>query len=1225
MTGITGRVAALAALAFSVGVFTGCGGASAPDLCAKVECPQGQSCNAADGTCKAATPAPGACSPACSGTTPVCDAPSSVCKACTATAGCTGTMPVCDELAHNGQGACAVCTATAGCGGARPHCDLGVTGGRCVECTTNASCTGSDRPSCDVPHGDCVGCLETAQCSGATPVCDFGLKRCVADAVDGGEDDGGIVDGGDGDGGLPDGGPITVPDGGHFLSDGGMIPGDTCATAIPITVSAGADGGSTVFIADTSQASNDYNGSCNAGTASPELVYSFTLAANQDVRVRAERPSGNSLVDPVLYLRAGVCAPSPETDLACSDHPSSSAVEEVFLHDQPAGTYFVFVEAYGNSSAGPTQVTVTLTNPTPPPPPAPNDTCTGAIDLSFDAGTADGGLFTAFTVDTSPPGAHDDYAGTCVNSANSGPDVVYHLNLATASDLKVSSHASDGGTADPVIFLRHGPCASGVELACDDKINPTAEILSLRNLAAGDYYLFVDSYGAAGAGPTDVTVQVTGPTPAPPNDSCTSPEALTFAANVATTTGDTTNANNDNTSAQASPSCSSSARSTGQDLVYTYTLATAQDVQITVTPTGASPKFHPAVYVRKDGACASGGLADQLACQTDFTSGPQVIKLVNQPAGTYSLWVDGTTGTFGPFSLEVRLTTPTPPPPNDVCATAQLLPSTGGSVTGTTAGGTSDVAGSCGSTAPDVAYTLTTTAAADLELTVTPTPGASSFRPAVTLVGSNGCAALSQPLACNYGFTTGSTAHLTARNVPAGTYIVWVDGATATDSGAFTLNVAVKPATPPPANDTCLAPAPLFADGGSSSVVAGDLTQSFSQYSGSCVPFNGGDLVYAFTTTAEQKLDVKVTPTAPGDAGLLWPAVYLREAGACLADAGFAARDGGFSNAPGCASAPAQGSEGHLVVSALPPGAYLLVVEGNPAHLGPFNVEAKLASVDPVPANDSCSAPRALDVSTGTALLVDDTRDAGDDHNTGACNLAGSASGPDLVYRFTTPAIGGADGGVSARVMAYSNNAYEFVPSLTLDSACGPGAELDCQNVSVNSTSSQAVVFGDGLAPASDYFVWVDSAPGTLKSGPFTLQVDVAVTPANDLCSAAAVLQANVSTPGSTLAANDDLDSNNGTTCVDAFPGRDVVYVYTPTTSGPVTVTVVPERGFDPGIAVLTSCLPSSCIASADVVSSSQPESVTFNATAGTPYYLVVDSYSASGRTFRGGFVISVQ
>lgn len=92
------------------------------------------------------------------------------------------------------------CGSSGPCAGEHPHCDT--TSGRCVECLTEAHCSGGE--TCDTPHGECrqtcslqdpcepgdhaichptggfcVQCVSAADCSDpSAPVCDPDEHEC---------------------------------------------------------------------------------------------------------------------------------------------------------------------------------------------------------------------------------------------------------------------------------------------------------------------------------------------------------------------------------------------------------------------------------------------------------------------------------------------------------------------------------------------------------------------------------------------------------------------------------------------------------------------------------------------------------------------------------------------------------------------------------------------------------------------------------------------------------------------------------------------------------------------------------------------------------------------------------------------------------------------------------------------------------------------------------------
>ncbi len=268
------------------------------------------------------------------------------------------------------------------------------------------------------------------------------------------------------------------------------VTNDTCATPLDALT----DGG-TVTV-DLSGALDDLTATCSSsGPDSREAVYQVTLTERSDfnARVIGLRDSG---ADPVLYLRGSPCSDAGVSNqLACVDQTFADEPELLRARGLKAGTYFLVVEGFGAAGSAPVSLTSWAT---PLPNPA-NDTCAAPRPLNFQ-----GGSFISVPVDTSE--ADDDDRGSC-SIAGGGREAVLTFTLAAPRTVTITSASADGGSAvDPVIYLRAGGCAAdaGVELGCaDDTSFP--EVLT-RTLAAGTYFLFVDSYTSSTAGPTVVTV-----------------------------------------------------------------------------------------------------------------------------------------------------------------------------------------------------------------------------------------------------------------------------------------------------------------------------------------------------------------------------------------------------------------------------------------------------------------------------------------------------------------------------------------------------------------------------------------------------------------------------------------------------------------------------------------------------------------------------------------------
>jgi hypothetical protein len=506
------------------------------------------------------------------------------------------------------------------------------------------------------------------------------------------------------------------------------------------------------------------------------------------------------------------------------------------------------------------------------------DTCATAQALSM---PAMGGQL-SFTADTSA--AHDDEDGTC-NAQAKGPELVYKLSIAAGTKVMVVASKPAGSIANPVLYLRTGACSGGTEVACsDDPGSPAAaETVTFSSATAQDAYLFVEGHGA-NAGPTLVTITVQ-----PPNDDCTSPAAIAFTGGIASLNGDTRVASNSNAANDASPTCSPTAIDDGKDLFYTYTLTTAQDVDILATP--ADPTFHPAVYVRRPGACSSAAATDELGCDTSGLSAdgtPAHLVLENQQPGTYFLIVDSTESTSGEFALDVTLSAPTPGPVNDTCAAPTLLAFTGGlaTVSGDTThahndNGPNDVSPSCSpsgaATGRDLVYSYTLTTPQDVQLTATPAQSNPMFEPVVYVRSACTSALATDELGCDSSgsMAPGTPASVKLYRQPAGTYFVWVDSAVDT-MGAFTLDVVLSTPTPAPPNETCSSPTVLTVGGAPVQGDTGGATDDFSKtksapMSTACDIFDwsGNDLVYQFTAPTTGTVHAVLSPSANYDGALL--------------------------------------------------------------------------------------------------------------------------------------------------------------------------------------------------------------------------------------------------------------------------------------------------------------------------------------------------------------------
>lgn len=402
----------------------------------------------------------------------------------------------------------------------------------------------------------------------------------------------------------------------------GTASNDTCDD--PLDVSAGG-----TFLVLTTGARADYSTTCGSSSYR-DVVLQLTLTEPRDVTITADGTSGT-----VVALRTD-CA-DRATEIECE----SWFPGQVRARALAAGTYFVIVKDW---SVGEVWVDVDLDAPTAAPT---NETCASPIDVSA------GGSFTGTTVDVV-----DDISTGC--GFGSAPDVVYTFTTTAPQNVYISLLSATGDTE--MNFSVRTACAdAATELRCQ---RGTVAYTTLHELPAGTYYIVAEgpSYREV-----DFTLEVrfNAPAPPPPGDSCTIPLALPLNT---TTLGTLADKQDDHSLA-----CSGSSY---RDAIYEFTLTEPRDVTVTVD---AGTTF---VYTSIRTACADSSA--QLRC----TSGsPSRSTLRNLPAGTYYLLVESYRGTG--FNVTVDTTAPTPATAvtgNESCATARMVPATGGLFTGSTVG-----------------------------------------------------------------------------------------------------------------------------------------------------------------------------------------------------------------------------------------------------------------------------------------------------------------------------------------------------------------------------------------------------------------------------------------------------------------------------------------------------------------------------------------------------------
>ncbi|MBM4319531.1 MAG: hypothetical protein FJ125_06135, partial [Deltaproteobacteria bacterium] len=450
----------------------------------------------------------------------------------------------------------------------------------------------------------------------------------------------------------------------------GPVAGDGCGEPLPVAL---APGESLTLPGDTRPASPDFAplrcGDLVAPGQGQDLVYALSLAQDVLLRPTLETDGWGGL----LALYGAACG---EGEQQCWLAPGPA--EGVLL---AAGLHHLVVDGQDTFAAGSFRLTLTA-DPLPRPPA--NDRCETAQELVAVVGQE---LIVAG--DTSLAAA--DHPSSCGlgESRDGGREVVYRLVLGRAARLQATLEAGFHG----VLRLVGGACRGEGRLACMDQ-----GTLLLPGLAAGEYFLFVDGYGAADRGSFRLRLRLD-----EPPSSCQAVAELP----VEGVRG---------SSAQAPASEQGSCGGVGPEVAYRFRLAAAAQVRLLV-----SGAFGPVLHLRR----SCGDPASEIACRAGV--GALVVPWLE--AGDYTVLVDSAAAAGGSYQLALQLSAPVElPPANDLCENATylgVLPPAPPSHEGTTLHARAEHGSSCGllgdpAHGPDVLYRFSLSRRAEVTATLLP-------------------------------------------------------------------------------------------------------------------------------------------------------------------------------------------------------------------------------------------------------------------------------------------------------------------------------------------------------------------------------------------------------------------------------------------------------------------------------------------------------------------------
>jgi hypothetical protein len=501
---------------------------------------------------------------------------------------------------------------------------------------------------------------------------------------------------------------------------------DTCDHAKLITQAG-------TYFLSTVAARHDYATSCAPGMAT----------AQRDVVADIVVPPGPKQ-DLELWAYAGGADVTMALDRACGDGTSELACtsrkagvsERILGRSLDPGHYFVTLSAVAETSI---QLKVNFLSATTRPT---NETCASAASISID---------TSVPMQIVDPAVDNDTA-----CDRTGGELAYSFALPEPRDIHVYM-TTTVGTGQLSASLRDAACA---ETACR-----TGKPLFVRNLAAGAHALLVSATASVDG---TLLIATSPPTLPKPDESCATAAAIALGSTVAVDLTDHT---------QIATGCLAGAPSAA----YLLTLTEPSDVLVVGRfPAGATG----AVSLHSSATC---NMTDTVACATGTT--PQRITKRNLAAGTYRIVVaqaDGLPSTVGAF---VRPTTaPVTVNGADTCASAFVVPDSGGYFVGDTRMATSDYSAGCDAVGAGGAKDQMLKITLPANRRVILDSFGSAFTTLLDLRDATTCPGDEIPGACYVGF--GANRSFLDVVLPAGGYYVQVDGYNG-ESGTWALDVRV--------------------------------------------------------------------------------------------------------------------------------------------------------------------------------------------------------------------------------------------------------------------------------------------------------------------------------------------------------------------------------------------------------------------------------------------------
>ncbi|HRI65485.1 MAG TPA: DUF4215 domain-containing protein, partial [Polyangium sp.] len=293
---------------------------------------------------------------------------------------------------------------------------------------------------------------------------------------------------------------------GEACDDGNMTAGDGCGAACKLemgSLCANAIDLQNLMLVTKDGEITTYNGttvgstlvnfsdpSCSVGTTGVATVlHRYRTVPTLSRLIAKTLPIGGALQDPVLWMFSDCVSHTMET--ACNDDSGSGRHPKLRSPVLSPATDVTFVLAGHNmTDVGPYRLVLTEQSLAPL---ANAGTC--AMPNQVNNGH--------YLVTTAGTGAQQ---GTCTGAG--APEAVLSLALNQLADVRLTV-TPEASTLDVGVYMRVFPCSNGSELGCAEAgASGEPETLSLRDVSAGNYAIFVDGFTSQDAGLVQVDVEV---------------------------------------------------------------------------------------------------------------------------------------------------------------------------------------------------------------------------------------------------------------------------------------------------------------------------------------------------------------------------------------------------------------------------------------------------------------------------------------------------------------------------------------------------------------------------------------------------------------------------------------------------------------------------------------------------------------------------------------------